>query len=197
MLCHPGWGQLSESWSITDGPLGSQRLPRSEGPAAQGPHRTAARRDAMQWPSVEVVGGYKLELVYCRQKTRGQRSSGMEPSAALCRREELCWAGGPPQATCQASSHHWHTPALCQARVAGALSAGRDRAAGWGEDLLTGRETRDVALILAKFSASPRQGQGCSHRISVSLSQKCWEPTEFECLQWWVCLQNKVVTGQM
>lgn len=97
MLCHPGWGQLSESWSITDGPLGSQRLPRSEGPAAQGPHRTAARRDAMQWPSVEVVGGYKLELVYCRQKTRGQRSSGMEPSAALCRREELCWAGGPPK----------------------------------------------------------------------------------------------------
>lgn len=111
------------------------------------------------------------------------------------RRAVLGW--WTPQATCQARPHHWHTSALCQARVAGALSAGRDRAAGWGEDLLTGRETRDVALILAKFSASPRQGQGCSHRISASLSQKCWEPTEFEYLQWWVFLQHKVVTGQM
>lgn len=64
-------------------------------------------------------------------------------------------------------------PCSVPACGAGALPAGRDRAAGWGEDLLTGRETRHVALILAKFSASPRQGQGCSHRISTSLSQKC------------------------
>lgn len=187
-------------------PRGPRGFPGQRALQPRGPHRIAPSRDVMQWPSVEVEGVSKLCLSIADRRHQGQRSSGMESSPALCRTEVRAVLGwGTSQSHLPGQPHHWHASALCQARgevVVGALPAGwaagqQDRTAGWGEDLLTGSETGDKALILAKFSALSRQGQGCSHSIAASLSQKCWGPRVFKCFQWRVCLQKEVMAGKM